>query len=158
MESGLPGLTSRPTVATSWTVSPGSTNRPERFSGRPRASWWRRWPKPTFRRSWQPGGDTPSGSRPRQATAVAHNLRGKLLLVTGDLDDNVNPSATMQLVDALIKANRNFDLLVLSNRNYDFSGTWGLERGPYVTRRGWDYFVEHLMGEQPPPVYQVGAR
>ena len=87
---------------------------------------------------------------------LAHNLRGKLLLVTGDLDDNVNPASTMQLVDALVAANRDFDLLVLPNRNHDFAGTWGTwNEDPYFTRRRWDYFVEHLLGERPPRGYQV---
>ncbi len=89
---------------------------------------------------------------------LAHNLRGKLLLVTGDLDDNVNPAATAQLIDALIQANRDFDLLVLPNRNHDFSGTWGTwNEDPYFTRRRWDYLVEHLMGETPPRGYQVNG-
>ena len=88
---------------------------------------------------------------------LAGNLRGKLLLVTGDLDDNVNPAATFQLVDALIEANRDFDLLVLPNRNHDYAGTWGTwNEDPYFTRRRWDYFVEHLMGERPPWGYRVG--
>ena len=88
----------------------------------------------------------------------AGNLRGKLLLVTGDLDDNVNPATTLQLIDALIEANRDFDLLVLPNRNHDYAATWGTwNEDPYFTRRRWDYFVEHLMGEQPPPGYQVGG-
>ncbi len=88
---------------------------------------------------------------------MAGNLRGKLLLVTGDLDDNVNPAATFQLIDALIEANRDFDLLVLPNRNHDYAGTWGTwNEDPYFTRRRWDYFVEHLMGEQPPSGYRVG--
>lgn len=64
----------------------------------------------------------------------------------------------MQLVYALIAANRDFDLLVLPNRNHDFTGTWGTwNEDPYFTRRRWDYFVKHLMGEHPPRGYRVGA-
>ena len=110
-------------------------------------TWGERWvgPRPG------PGWDTQSNR------ALAQNLEGKLLLVTGDLDDNVNPAATLQLVAALIEANRDFDLLVLPNRNHDFAGTWGTwNEDPYFTRRRWDYFVEHLMGEPPPRGYQVG--
>lgn len=89
---------------------------------------------------------------------LAHHFRGKLLLVTGDLDDNVNPGATMQLVDALVAANRDFDLLVLPNRNHDFAATWGTwQEDPYFTRRRWDYFVEHLLDEPPPRRYRVRA-
>ncbi|MCQ3804420.1 MAG: DPP IV N-terminal domain-containing protein [bacterium] len=111
-------------------------------------TWGERWIGPVG----GPGWDTQANR------TLAGNLQGKLLLVTGDLDDNVNPAATMQLVDALIAANRDFDLLVLPNRNHDFAGTWGTwSEDPYFTRRRWDYFVEHLMGEQPPPGYQVGV-
>ena len=111
-------------------------------------TWGERWigPRPG------PGWDSQANR------TLAHNLQGKLLLVTGDLDDNVNPAATMQLVDALVAANRDFDLLVLPNRNHEFAGTWGTwNEDPYFTRRRWDYFVEHLMGEQPPRGYQVAA-
>ena len=111
-------------------------------------TWGERWVGPLG----GPGWDTQANR------TLAHNLRGKLLLVTGDLDDNVNPASTMQLVDALVAANRDFDLLVLPNRNHDFAGTWGTwNEDPYFTRRRWEYFVEHLMGEQPHPGYRVGA-
>ena len=109
-------------------------------------TWGERWIGPLP----GPGWDTQANR------TLARNLRGKLLLVTGDLDDNVNPGSTMQLVDALIEANRDFDLLVLPNRNHDFAATWGTwQDDPYFTRRRWDYFVEHLMGEPPPQGYQV---
>ena len=109
-------------------------------------TWGERWIGPLP----GPGWDTQANR------TLAHNLRGKLLLVTGDLDDNVNPASTVQLIDALVAANRDFDLLVLPNRNHDFAGTWGTwNEDPYFTRRRWDYFVEHLMGEQPPRGYQV---
>src|SRR5260370_25981018 len=49
---------------------------------------------------------------------IAANLRGKLLLIHGDVDDNVSPANTMRLVDALIKANKDFDLLIFPNRNH----------------------------------------
>ncbi|MDE0188135.1 MAG: DPP IV N-terminal domain-containing protein [bacterium] len=111
-------------------------------------TWGERWIGPLP----GPGWDTQANR------TLAHKLQGKLLLVTGDMDDNVNPAATMQLVDALVAANRDFDLLVLPNRNHDFAGTWGTwNEDPYFTRRRWDYFVEHLMGEQPPRGYQVAA-
>ncbi len=85
-----------------------------------------------------------------QVTAnLAGNLKGKLLLVYGDLDDNVHPAMTIQLVDALIKANKDFDLLVLPNRNH------GFDSDPYFIRKRWDYFVKHLLGAEPPAGYQV---
>lgn len=111
-------------------------------------TWGERWVGPLP----GPGWDTQANR------TQAAKLRGKLLLVTGDLDDNVNPAATLQLVHALIEANRDFDLVVLPNRNHDYAATWGTwYEDPYFTRRRWDYFVEHLMGEQPPSGYQVGG-
>ncbi len=85
-----------------------------------------------------------------QANAgLAANLKGKLLLIHGDMDDNVHPAMTIQVVDALIKANRDFDLLILPNRNHGF----GFD--PYFKRRKWDYFVRNLLGAEPPPEYEI---
>lgn len=68
----------------------------------------------------------------------AGNLTGDLLLITGDVDDNVNPCMTMQLVDAFIDADKPFDLLVMTNRNHDLS------YDPYYLHRLFGYFMEHL--------------
>lgn len=96
-----------------------------------------------------------------QANApLAGRLQGKLLLAHGTMDDNVHPTATYQLVDALIAANKDFDLLMLPNRNH---GLVDLGRGksapkeldPYFVRRRWDYFVEHLLGAPPPTNYKI---
>jgi len=80
--------------------------------------------------------------------SLVENLEGKLFLMTGDMDDNVHPAMTIQVADALIKANKSFDFMVLPNRAH------GLNE-PYVIRRRWDYFVEHLMGVQPPVNYRI---
>ena len=80
--------------------------------------------------------------------SLAENLVGKLFLMTGDMDDNVHPAMTLQVVDALIKANKSFDFLILPNRAH------GLNE-PYVIRRRWDYFVEHLMGATPPTDFRI---
>ncbi len=74
----------------------------------------------------------------------AAGLRGKLLLAHGDMDENVHPLQTYRLIDALIKANKDFDLLWLPNRHHDFT------LDPYFVRRRWDYFVRHLLGLEPP--------
>jgi dipeptidyl aminopeptidase/acylaminoacyl peptidase len=83
------------------------------------------------------------------------NLKGHLLLMTGDLDDNVHPGMTIQVVDALIKANQDFDFLVAPNRAH------GLNE-PYFLRRRWDYFVRWLAEAEPPEEYEIvrpeGAR
>lgn len=83
-------------------------------------------------------------------STIAHNLKGRLLLVYGSMDENVHPALTLQLVDALIRANKNFDLLVMPDRSHDFS------TDPYFLRRRWDYFVRHLLLAEPPDDYKIG--
>jgi dipeptidyl aminopeptidase/acylaminoacyl peptidase len=86
-----------------------------------------------------------------QANAsLAGNLQGKLLLIHGDMDDNVTPHLTMRLVQALIKANKDFDLLIVPNAEHGM-----LESQAYWLRRRWDYFVEHLLGCEPPRGYRI---
>jgi dipeptidyl aminopeptidase/acylaminoacyl peptidase len=78
----------------------------------------------------------------------AAKLQGKLLLMHGDMDDNVHPAMTIQLADALIKANKSFDLIIAPNRAHSLNE-------PYFIRRRWDYFVEHLLGATPPKDYLI---
>jgi dipeptidyl aminopeptidase/acylaminoacyl peptidase len=80
---------------------------------------------------------------------VAANLKGKLLLAHGTLDANVPPNNTLLVVGALIKANKDFDLLMLPNRGHGFGNE------PYMVRRRWDYFVRHLLGVEPPQGYEL---
>jgi dipeptidyl aminopeptidase/acylaminoacyl peptidase len=82
---------------------------------------------------------------------LAEQLKGKLLLAHGDVDENVPIAATLKLVDALIAANKDFDLIILPNRNHGFSND------PYFVRRRWDFFVKHLLGVAPPEGYRIGA-
>jgi dipeptidyl aminopeptidase/acylaminoacyl peptidase len=79
----------------------------------------------------------------------AGNLKGKLLLAHGTMDSNVPPYNTLLVVDALIKANKDFDLLLLPNRGHGFGNE------PYMVRRRWDYFVRHLLGAEPPAGYEL---
>ena len=88
--------------------------------------------------------EAPKRWEPLDITAMAGNLEGRLLLVYGDMDENVPPAQAFRLVNALIEANKPYDLLYLPNRNH--SG--GAE--PYAVLRTWDYFVEHLLGVEPP--------
>ena len=93
--------------------------------------------------------DDGTDSYDRQANQnFAENLKGKLLLAHGTLDDNVPYYSTLLVVDALIEANKDFDLILLPNRRHGFGNE------PYMMRRRWDYFVEHLMGAQPPDDYE----
>lgn len=78
---------------------------------------------------------------------LAPQLQGKLLLAHGELDDNVHPAATLQLADALMKANKDFDLMIYPNMGHV------LDRNDYFVRQRWDYFVEHLLGATPPANY-----
>lgn len=78
------------------------------------------------------------------------NLKGKLLIAHGELDENVNPMNTLQLADALIKANKNFDMLIMPGEGHVFSVT-----SPYFQRIRWDYFVRHLMHAEPPKEYHI---
>ncbi len=82
----------------------------------------------------------------------AKNLKGHLLLAHGTMDNNVPPSNTLLVVAALIKANKDFDLLMIPNRQHGY--------GPdsnYMTRRRWDYFVRYLAEGTPPKEYQMKA-
>jgi dipeptidyl-peptidase-4 len=81
---------------------------------------------------------------------LAKNLKGHLLLAHGTLDDNVPPYNTLLVVDALIKANKDFDLLMLPNQRHGY-GT----ASNYMTRRRWDYFVRYLLGAEPPKGYEL---
>jgi dipeptidyl aminopeptidase/acylaminoacyl peptidase len=73
----------------------------------------------------------------------AHKLTGKLLLTVGELDKNVDPSSTMQVVNALIKADKDFELIVFPGAGHGAGGS------PYGRRRMQDFFVRHLLGVEP---------
>jgi dipeptidyl aminopeptidase/acylaminoacyl peptidase len=73
----------------------------------------------------------------------AHRLNGNLLLIVGELDRNVDPASTMQVVDALIKADKDFDLLVVPGAGH------GIGSGRYGMRRTRDFFVRHLIKAEP---------
>lgn len=77
------------------------------------------------------------------------NLQGHLLLVHGDMDDNVHPSSMMQLADALIKEGKDFDMLLYPNSSH------GLDQYPFVIRKRWDFFVRNLLGCEPPRHFQI---
>jgi dipeptidyl aminopeptidase/acylaminoacyl peptidase len=80
----------------------------------------------------------------------AKNLKGHLLLAHGTMDANVPPNNTLLVVDALIKANKDFDLIMIPNAGHGFGSA-----SNYMTRRRWDYFVRHLLGMEPPLNYEL---
>ena len=81
---------------------------------------------------------------------LAKNLKGKLFLLHGLMDDNVPPQSTLLVVDALIKANKDFDLLLLPHARHGY----GVD-SYYVMRRRWDYFVKNLLGAEPPKQFEL---
>ncbi|MGK7389182.1 MAG: DPP IV N-terminal domain-containing protein [Candidatus Cyclobacteriaceae bacterium M2_1C_046] len=76
---------------------------------------------------------------------MAGNLKGKLLITHGGIDENVNPSATFKLAEALIKADKQFDMMILPSQRHGYQG----DHGKYFTKLKWNYFVEHLLGLEP---------
>jgi dipeptidyl aminopeptidase/acylaminoacyl peptidase len=95
-----------------------------------------------------PDGSSNYDSQANQATAK--NLKGHLLLAHGTMDDNVPPNNTLLVVDALIKANKDFDLLIIPNAHHGYGAA-----SQYMTRRRWDYFVRYLAGAVPPFEYEM---
>ena len=85
----------------------------------------------------------------------AHLLQGELLLIVGEMDTNVDPSSTMQVVSKLIKHNKNFDLLVVPGANH--GAARGDRYAAYGDHKRYDFFVRHLLGVKPPPWNQAVA-
>jgi dienelactone hydrolase len=80
----------------------------------------------------------------------AKNLKGKLMLAHGMMDNNVPPYNTLLVVEALEKANKSFDLVLFPNSAHGYG-----QYGPYMMRRRWDYFVKNLLGAEPPLNYEM---
>jgi len=81
---------------------------------------------------------------------LAENLKGKLLITHGTLDSNVPPYNTLLVVNALIDANKDFDMIMFPNRGH------GYYSEPYMMRKRWDYFVRHLKNTEPPKEFEFG--
>ena len=88
--------------------------------------------------------------RHRQELGLAKNLKGHLLLITGDIDNNVHPANTYRVVDALIKANKRFDFIMLPGQRHGYTTD-----GDYVYWRRVDYFSQWLLGSAPTDVDMV---
>lgn len=88
---------------------------------------------------------SPANYRAMSNAPLAGKLRGRLLIGYGELDENALSASTLQFLDALIKADRPYDLVYLPNTTHRFGSG-----GDYFTRRRWDYFTEHLLGTRPP--------
>lgn len=95
------------------------------------------------------GPDGISNYEPQANQIYAKNLKGKLMLAHGMMDDNVPPSNTMLVIEALEKANKDYDLVIFPNSHHGY--------GPYsfyMMRRRWDYFVKNLLKATPPKEYE----
>jgi dipeptidyl-peptidase-4 len=87
--------------------------------------------------------DTPVNYENANGNVNAANLKGDLLIMMGERDENVLPATTLQIIDALIEMDEDFDMVLFPDRPHGI-------RGPHLYRRIWDYFVEHLHGVEPP--------
>jgi hypothetical protein len=76
-------------------------------------------------------------------------LKGHLLIIHGDVDDDVHVVETMRFADALMKTNKDFDMLIVPNMYHGEGGNL------YLVRRRWDYFVEYLLGVTPPANFEI---
>ncbi|MFM9909840.1 MAG: prolyl oligopeptidase family serine peptidase [Chitinophagaceae bacterium] len=76
---------------------------------------------------------------------MAGNLKGKLLITHGGIDENVNPSATFKLAEALIKADKQFDMLIFPSEHHGYTG----KANDYFLKRRWNYFIQYLLGAEP---------
>ena len=83
----------------------------------------------------------------------AKNLKGKLMLAHGMMDNNVPSSNTMLVIEALEKANKDYDLVIFPNSAHGYGAY-----SPYMMRRRWDYFVKNLLGAEPPKEYQLETK
>ena len=90
-----------------------------------------------------------SNYEPQANEIYAKNLKGKLMLAHGMMDDNVPPSNTMLVIQALEKANKDYDLVIFPNSHHGY-GQYSL----YMMRKRWDYFVKNLLDEVPPKDYE----
>jgi dipeptidyl aminopeptidase/acylaminoacyl peptidase len=91
------------------------------------------------------GADDPDAWARSSNVELADRLAGKLLLVHGELDDQVHLDHTLRLADRLVAADKDFELLIVPGAEHTF-----LDCLSYVRKRCWDFLVRELMGEQPP--------
>ena len=100
-------------------------------------------------KAWWPemymGWPVDSAYEQQSTITMAKNLKGKLLITHGGIDENVNPSATFKLAEMLERADKPFDMLIFPSQRHGYTGAHQL----YFTKRRWNYFVEHLLGTKP---------
>ena len=139
-----PGSASTGTPPAARTPSPASSSTPSstRPASPPAAATTTAWTRSGGTSSGWAGRSGPSTPPPPTST-TPRKLQGKLLLIVGEMDTNVDPASTMQVVNALIKANKVFDLLVIPGAGHGMGGAYG-------ERKMYDFFVRNLLGAEPP--------
>jgi len=109
------------------------------------ADWGEKWHGLLIEGNMEGKGDGTTNYDSQANQLMAKELKGKLLITHGSMDNNVPPSNTMLVVDALIKANKDFDMIMFPNQRHGYGNMTN-----YMTRKRWDYFVTHLRNEIPP--------
>jgi dipeptidyl aminopeptidase/acylaminoacyl peptidase len=100
-----------------------------------------------------PGADGVSNYEAQANQNYAKNLKGKLMLAHGLMDDNVPPYNTLLVIEALEKANKDYDLVVFPNNAHGYG-----QNSYYMMRRRWDYFVKNLAGAETPKEYVLKTK
>lgn len=100
-------------------------------------------------KAWWPemymGWPVDSTYQQQSTITMANKLKGKLLITHGGIDENVNPSATFKLAEMLVRADKQFDMLIFPSQRHGYTGP----QQYYFTKRRWNYFVQHLLGKEP---------
>jgi dipeptidyl aminopeptidase/acylaminoacyl peptidase len=114
------------------------------------ADWGEKWHGLLIEGNMEGKGDGTTNYDSQANQLMAKELKGKLLITHGSMDNNVPPSNTMLVVDALIKANKDFDMIMFPNQRHGYGNMTN-----YMTRKRWDYFVTHLRNEIPPKEFDL---
>lgn len=114
------------------------------------ADWGEKWQGLLVEGNIEGKGDGTTNYDNQANQLIAGNLKGKLLITHGSMDDNVPPSNTMLVVEALIKANKDFDMILFPNKRHGYGNMTN-----YMTRKRWDYFITHLRNETPPKEFDL---
>ena len=114
------------------------------------ADWGEKWQGLLVEGNIEGKGDGTTSYDNQANQLIAGNLKGKLLITHGSMDNNVPPSNTMLVVEALIKANKDFDMILFPNKRHGYGNMTN-----YMTRKRWDYFITHLRNEIPPKEFDL---
>lgn len=114
------------------------------------ADWGEKWQGLLVEGNMEGKGDGTTNYDNQANQLLAGELKGHLLITHGSIDNNVPPSNTMLVVEALIKANKDFDMILFPNKRHGYG-----DMTNYMTRKRWDYFVTHLRNEVPPKEFDL---